>query len=214
MGSGGGGSVGSGSGGGASLVGDAGGGFGALVDLVGFGARGGVVAVRSGFGGAAVDSSDPPPAGIAGAVVTFFLGVAVGADRVARDAGGDFRAVVAGLTVPTGLTSAAGFWAGVAFAIAAARAPVAITEPAATPFVTSDSRRSARSRWWVGGDAIESLSARAWTMPSPPVTGRERGRSRHCAHPPHRSGRAPHRELRVLRDRPPPRSAEVCIKER
>ena len=170
MGSGGGGSVGSGSGGGgASLVGDAGGGFGALVDLVGFGARGGVVAVRSGFGGAAVDSSEPPPVPITGGVVVFVRGVALGADRVARDAAGDLRAVVvAGLTVPAGLTSAAGFWAGVAFAIAAARAPVAITEPAATPFVTSDSRRSARSRWWVGGDAIESLSARAWTMPSPP----------------------------------------------
>ena len=161
MGSGGGGVVGSGSGGGASLVGGAGGGFGAVLVLVGFGAGGGLLAVLRGAGGGALLDSSDPPVGVAGAVVAFFRGVAFGADRVDRDAGGALRAPGAGLTVPAGLTSATGFWAGVAFAIAAARAPVAITEPAATPLLTSDSRRRARSRWWAGGEAIEFLSARA-----------------------------------------------------
>jgi hypothetical protein len=150
--------VGSGSGGGgASDVGGAGGGFGALVDLVGVGAGRLLSVGRGAGGGALLDRSGPPVRAGAG---TFRLGVAFGAERVDRDAAGGLRGPGAGLTVPAGFTSAAGFWAGVAFAMAAARAPVAITDPAATPLVTSDSRRSARSRWWVGGEAIESLSAR------------------------------------------------------
>lgn len=156
--------VGSGAGGGAE-VGGAGGGFGALVDLVGAGAGRLRSVVRGAGGGALLDPSDPP---VGVGAVAFRLGVAFGADRVDRDAGGGLRVPGAGLTVPAGFTSAAGFWAGVAFAIAAARAPVAITDPAATPLVTSDSRRSARSRWWVGGDAIETLSARTRPWPSPP----------------------------------------------
>jgi len=76
-----------------------------------------------------------------------------------RDAGGAFRAPVAGLTVTAGFSSA-GFGAGAAFAIAPTRAPVAITEPAATPLLASESLRSARSRCWAGGDAIGALSTR------------------------------------------------------
>jgi hypothetical protein len=179
--------------------------------FVGFGADG-LLVVGRGVGGALLVSS-APPAGADRVGVALRLGLALGADRLARDAGGAFRAV-AGLTDPAGCTSAAGCWAGVAFAIAAARAPVAITDPAATPLLTSDSRRSARSRWWVGGEAIESLSARASLLPIP------RDRPLLATNPALRSPAAPvripapPRSLRVLRNRPSRRSAEVCIKER
>jgi hypothetical protein len=217
VGSGGGGVVGSGGGGsvvggsvvGGSVVGGAGGGVGVLLLLVGSGA-GGLLVVGRGADGALLVSS-APPAGAGRVGVALRLGLTLGADRPDRDAGGAFRAV-AGLTDPAGCTSAAGFSAGVAPAIAAARAPVAITDPAATPLLTNDSRRSARSRWWVGGEAIESLSARASALPSP-VIGRLL-----ATNPAPRSPAAPvrippHRGLRVLRNRPSRRSAEVCIKE-
>jgi hypothetical protein len=143
VGSGGGGVVGSGVGdGGASLVGGAGGGFGVDVLLVGLGTGGRLVVAR-GVGGVLVSSA--PPVGVGGGA--FGFGLVFGMVRPERDAAGDFRAAGAGFTVPAGFTCEAGFWAGVAFAIAAARAPVAITEPAATPLLTSDRRRSARSRW-------------------------------------------------------------------
>jgi hypothetical protein len=138
--------VGSGVGdGGASLVGGAGGGFGVEVLVVGSGAGGRLVVAR-GLGGVLVVSS-APPVGSGGVTLGFAFTVAFGVVRPERDAAGDFRATGAGFTVPTGFTSEAGFWAGVAFAIAAARAPVAITEPVATPLLTSDRRRRARSRW-------------------------------------------------------------------
>jgi hypothetical protein len=170
VGSGGGVVVGSaGGGGGACVVGGAGGGFGAVLVFVGFGTDGLLVVVR-GVGGAAL------AVGSAGVDLALRLGVAWGVVRPARDTAGGFRLAGAGLTDPAGCTPAAGFWAGVAFAIAAARAPVAITDPAATPFVTSDSRRSARSRWWAGGEAIESLSARTTPLPSPRDRPRPHGR--------------------------------------
>lgn len=145
--------LGAGVGAGAALVGGAGGGFGAELLLVASGAGGRLVAVLA-AGGAELDSVPPLRVG-------FGVRVAFGGVRWDRDAAGGFRVAGRGLTVPAGFTCTAGVWAGVALAIAAARAPVAITEPAATPLLTSDSRRSARSRWWAGGEAIESLSARA-----------------------------------------------------
>ena len=76
--------------------------------------------------------------------------VRIGAGRFARVAAFALTAVRAGAFAADAVL-AAGACAGVASAIAAARPPVAITAPAATPFVTSDSRRRARSRWWAGG---------------------------------------------------------------
>jgi hypothetical protein len=204
VGSGGGDVVGAGDG---SVVGDAAGGAGAVLLFVGFGA----LVVGRGAGALLVASA--PPAGADRVGVALRLGLAFGADRPDREAGGAFRAG-AGLTDPAGCTSAAGCWAGVAFAIAAARAPVAITDPAATPLLTSDSRRSARSRWWAGGEAIESLSARASPIAQTPVIGRLP-----ATNPAPRSPAAPvriHASPRAPGPAEPPvaRSAEVCIKKR
>jgi hypothetical protein len=80
------------------------------------------------------------------ALAVGFFGAGLAGGRVARDTGWWRRA--------TGTAFADLCWApepgccaGVAFAMAAVTPPVAITAPAATPFVTSESRRSARSRW-------------------------------------------------------------------
>lgn len=142
-----------GGGGGAELVGGAGGGFGAVVF-----ARGGVVeaGLRVAVGTAVVAEPPRPPGAV---LVRVAVGVAVrpvafGAGRLAREAGCGRRVAGTGFAVSFCCAPAEVGAAGVAFAMAAARPPVAITAPAATPLVTNDSRRSARSRWWTGGVAI------------------------------------------------------------
>ena len=139
------------------VVGGAGGGFGAVV--LGAGAAGGgtaFVVVTGATGGGAASVVVVGSAGVTtlvGVVATGRTGVAFGAGRLARVAGFDGRALGAGafFTVDAGCTFAVDVSAGVALAIAAASPPVAMTAPAATPLVTSDSRRRARSRWWAGG---------------------------------------------------------------
>jgi len=217
LGSGGGGVVGSGDGGGV-VVGGAGGGFGVVVVTDGFGAGGGAAEVLVSTGAAVVVEPPPVGAGRTGAAGVR-LGVAFGAGRLLRDAGGGFRTAVAGLTVPAGLTVVVDFCsAGVAFAIAAAREPVATTVPAATPLVTSDNRRSARSRWsrwWAGGEAIGSLpDMRQESRSSPCPAASPRPLPGTAAPPP------PHRSRRTAPPRPAGqadrRAAAVrggCIKE-
>ena len=155
VGSGAGGVVGSGAGAWV-VVGGAGGGFGALVVRGGAEVRGGAALIVVLTGGAASVVEVGSSAGGASVVTFGFGGAALvgwGTVRLAREAGCGFRTGGAAfLTAGAFSTLATGVWAGVALAIAAASPPVAITAPAATPFVTSDSRRSARSReWWAGG---------------------------------------------------------------
>jgi hypothetical protein len=114
--------------------------------LVGAGTRAGVLAGAA----ALLEVAPPVPAGaaapVAGTRAGVRVAVAAGAGRAPREAGFDARTEGAGLTVPAGFTPAAGCGAGAALAMAAARAPVETTVAAATPFVTSDSLRRARSR--------------------------------------------------------------------
>jgi hypothetical protein len=135
---------------GSVVVGGAGGGAGAVV-------RRGVVGVLLRVVGAGSSGIVLGPAGLPAVVVGAFFGVvrATGG-RDARVAGFDARGATGFFT--TGFCWDAGLacWAGVALAMAAVTPPVAITAVAATPFVTSESRRSARSREWTGGDAIDS----------------------------------------------------------
>ena len=137
------------------VVGGAGGGAGGDV-VRGGGAdvrsgAGFVVVVRGGSGGAVVVGSG---AGGGTYVVLRWIGAALlvvaGAGRFALDAGLALTAV-RGVAFAVGEAFAVDVCAGAAPAIAAASPPVAITAPAATPCVTNDSRRSARSRWWWAG---------------------------------------------------------------
>jgi hypothetical protein len=143
-----------GAGAGALVVGGAGGGVGAVVvgggagalvgarlDVVDRGGGGASVVVGSGAGGTY---------GVLSWVCCAAVVVLAGAGRFARVAGLAFAARGGTLAVGDDVF-AAGACAGVAPAIAADRPPVAITAPAATPLVTSDSRRRARSRWWWAG---------------------------------------------------------------
>jgi hypothetical protein len=79
------------------------------------------------------------------------LRVVAGAGRFARVAVLAFTAVRAGAFAVGATFVVVVVCAGAAPAIAAARPPVAITAPAATPLVTNDSRLRARSRWWWAG---------------------------------------------------------------
>ena len=150
------------------VVGEVGGGFGAVlvvvvvvvVGVVGtvgidLGAGGDVAGAG---GGTAVDAPAPPDSGGEGAVPAGLgMVVAFGVGRPWREAAAGLRVAGACLADPAGLAPSVGLAAGVALPMVAARAPVAITDPAATPLVTSDSLRSALSRCWTGGEAIESL---------------------------------------------------------
>ena len=126
---------------GAVVVGGAGGGFGA--DVMALGGVDGMPRVVAG------GASGVVPAGLPDGVVALglgLLGAGFAGGRAAREAGRDVR--VAGTLFAAGFccTPEVGFCAGVVPAIAAVIPPVAITAPAATPFVTSESRRRARSR--------------------------------------------------------------------
>jgi hypothetical protein len=98
------------------------------------------VVVGSGAGGAGY------------AVVVRVRDAVAGAGRFARVAGLALAAVRGcAFAAVAAEVFAAGVCAGVAPAIAADSPPVAITAPAATPLVTSESRLRARSRWWWAG---------------------------------------------------------------